>query len=164
MTDRPGMRHALVPGQAAGVPLLLAHAAATCALAGLVWTVQLVVYPAFLAVGPTAAWAAHHQAHTRAIGLVVMVPWAVQGATCALLLLRRPDGVPLPLVLLAGALGLLTVVVTVAVSVPLHTRLGAGYDPALAQRLISTNWLRTAAWTASAAVALVMAHLGSDLA
>ena len=164
MTDAPGMRHALLPGQAARMPLLLAHTAATCALAGLVWTVQLVVYPAFLTVGPTAAWAGHHAAHTRAMALVVMVPWAVHGATCALLLLRRPAGVPLPLVLLAGALGLVTVVVTVAVSVPLHTRLGAGYDPALAQRLISTNWWRTAAWTASAAVALAMAHLASDLA
>ena len=155
------MRHALLAGHAARVPLLLAHAAATCALAGLVWVVQLVVYPAFLTVGPTAAWAVHHQAHSRAMGLAVMVPWAVHGVTCALLLLRRPDGVPLPLVLAAGALGLVTVVVTVAVSVPLHTRLGAGYDPALAQRLIATNWWRTAAWTGSAAVALAMAHLGS---
>ena len=63
--------------------------------------------------------------------------------------------------LAAAGLGLVTVVVTVAVSVPLHTRLGAGFDPALAQRLVSTNWLRTAAWTAAAGVALVMAHLGS---
>lgn len=164
MTDAPGMRHALPAGQAARVPLLLVHAAATCALAGLVWVVQLVVYPAFLTVGPTSSWAAYHQAHGRAMALVVVVPWAVQGLTCALLLLRRPDGVPLPLVLLAGALGLVTVVVTVAVSVPLHTRLAAGYDPALAQRLISTNWLRTGAWTAAAGVALLMAHLGSDLA
>lgn len=162
MTDAPGMRHALLPGQAGAVVLLLAHAAATCALAGLVWVVQLVVYPAFLAVGPTPAWAAYHQAHSRATALTVMVPWAVHGLTCALLLLRRPAGVPLGLVLAAGALGLVTVVVTVAVSVPLHTRLGAGYDPVLARRLLDTNWLRVAAWTAAAGVALVMAHLGSQ--
>jgi hypothetical protein len=33
------------------------------------------------------------------------------------------------------------------VSVPLHTRLGEAYDDETAQRLVSTNWLRTAAWT-----------------
>ncbi|MCW2606237.1 MAG: hypothetical protein JWO60_930 [Frankiales bacterium] len=146
--------------------LLLAHAAATCALAGLVWVVQLVVYPAFLTVGPTPVWAEHHAAHSRAISLVVLLPWSVQGLTCALLLVRRPAGVPLGLALLAGALGLATVVVTAAVSVPLHTRLGAGYDAEVAGRLLATNWLRVAAWTGSAALALWMTalattHLGS---
>ena len=161
MTDAPGMRHVLLPGHDRRVLLLLAHAAATCALAGLVWVVQLVVHPAFLTVGPTPAWAAYHAAHSRAVSLVVLLPWAVHGLTCALLLLRRPDGVPLPLALLAGGLGLATVVVTAAVSVPLHTRLGAGYDPELAQRLLSTNWLRVAAWTGAAALSLVLLDLGS---
>lgn len=139
--------------------ILLAHAAATCALAGLVWVVQLVVYPAFLLVGPTSGWADHHRAHGTAITCVVLLPWAVQGLTCALLLVRRPAGVPPVLALLAGALGLTTVLLTVAVQVPLHTRLGAGYDDAVARRLLSTNRLRVAAWTAAAAVALVMLAL-----
>jgi hypothetical protein len=144
-----------------GVLLLLAHAAATCALAGLVWVVQLVVYPAFLLVGPTPAWAAYHDAHSRGITRAVALPWAVQGVTCALLLLARPDGVPLWVALLAGALGLATVVLTLAVQVPLHTRLGQGWDAALAARLVATNRLRTAVWTAAAAVALVALDLGS---
>jgi hypothetical protein len=138
------------------VLLLLAHAAATCFLAGLVWVVQVVVYPAFLTVGPTPAWAAHHEAHSRGITLVVGPPWAVQGLTCALLLLDRPSGVPLALALLAGALGLATVVLTLAVQVPLHTRLGQGYDAALASRLVRTNALRVVVWTAAALLALVM--------
>ena len=135
--------------------LLLVHLTATAALAGLVWVVQLVVYPSFLLVGRSPAWPALHAAHTRAIGLAVGPPWAVQGIAVAALLVREG---PSPLLLLTGALALATVVVTVAVSVPLHTRLGQAYDDATARRLVSTNWLRTAAWTAGTvcAAALVL--------
>jgi hypothetical protein len=87
------------------------------------------------------------------VAIAVGPPWAVQGVTVAALLLR--DG-PSPLLLLTGALALATVVVTVAVSVPLHARLGEGYDDALARRLVATNWLRTAAWTAGTCCAAVL--------
>ena len=124
--------------------LLVVHALATAALAGVVWLVQLVVYPSFRLVGSTAAWPAVHAAHTRRLTVVVALPWAVQGASLAALLLR--DGLS-PLLVLTGALALTTVVVTVAVSVPLHDRLGEAYDDDVARRLVATNWLRTAAWT-----------------
>ena len=133
--------------------LLQVHLVATAVLAGMVWVVQLVVYPAFRTVGPTAAWSAYHRRHSTAMATVIALPWAVQGLTVALLLLQRPG----PLVLLTAALAAATVLVTVAVSVPLHTRLGDGYDDALARRLISTNWLRTAAWTAGTCCAAVLA-------
>ena len=125
--------------------LLLVHLTVTAALAGLVWVVQLVVYPSFRLVGGGPSWPAFHAAHSRAVALAVGPPWAVQGVAVAALLVR--DG-PTPLLLLTGALALATVVLTVGVSVPLHTRLGQGYDDAVAQRLVTTNWLRTAAWTA----------------
>ena len=37
--------------------------------------------------------------------------------------------------------------VTALVSVPLHRRLSNGYDACAVQRLINTNWLRTAGWS-----------------
>ena len=132
-------------------PLLLAHAASVLVLTGVVWTVQLVVYPAFLLAGPTHAWPAYHRAHSTAITRVVGLPWAVQGATCALFLLD-PD----PLRLAACVLGALTVVLTLAQQVPLHTWLAQGWDEALARRLVRTNLVRTAVWTAAAAVALAL--------
>ncbi len=155
------MRHVLLPGHDRRVLLLLAHAAATCALAGLAVVVQLVVYPAFLLVGPTPGWAAYHRQHSAAITKAVLLPWAVQGATCALLLLRRPDGVPLWCALVAGALGLASVVLTAAWAVPLHERLGAGYDEALARSLLTANGWRVLVWGASALVALLALDLGS---
>ena len=132
--------------------LLQLHLVATAGTAGMVWVVQLVVYPAFRTVGPTPAWEAYHRRHTTAMATVIAVPWAVQGLTVGLLLLRRPG----PLVLLTAALAALTVLVTVAVSVPLHTRLGQGYEDGLARRLISTNWWRTAAWTAGTCCAALL--------
>ena len=133
--------------------LLLVHLVATAVCAGVVWVVQLVVYPSFRLVGGGPSWPAFHAAHSRAMALAVGPPWAVQGVTVGALLVR--DG-PSPLLLLTGALALATVVVTVAVSVPLHTRLGDGWDDALARRLVSTNWLRTAAWTAGTACAAAL--------
>lgn len=136
------------------------HAVAVFGLAGVAWVVQLVVYPAFLTVGPTPVWPAFHDAHARAMTVVVVLPWAVQGGTLALLLLDRPAEVPLRLVLLAAALGLVTVAVTGLESVPLHRRLQP-FDEKLARRLIRTNWLRTGAWTGGAACALAMLLTGS---
>lgn len=131
--------------------LLVVHLAAVGYLTGLVWVVQLVVYPGFRTVGDGPSWSAFHAAHTRAIGPAVGLPWAVQGATLAVLLVHRPAGVPLWLVLVAAALGLATVVVTLVWSVPLHGRLAAYERSARTldgvDRLIATNWLRTAAWS-----------------
>lgn len=140
--------------------LLVVHLVAVSYLTGLVWVVQLVVYPGFRVVGPTPAWQVFHDAHGRALAAVVVLPWAAQGATLAVLLVARPDGVPLPLVLIAAALGLATVAVTVLSSVPLHSRLQP-YDDRLARRLVATNWLRTAAWTAATACAAAMLLLAS---
>lgn len=133
--------------------LLLTHAAACCFLAGLVWVVQIVVYPGFLAVGDTAAWSRVHATHSDRMTRVILVPWAAQGSTLIALLVVRP--VPLPLLLLAAACGLATVVLTATVSVPLHQRLSS-YDEQVVRRLVATNWWRTAAWTVAAGCSLVM--------
>ena len=140
--------------------LLVVHLVAVSYLTGLVWVVQLVVYPGFRAVGPTAAWPAFHAAHGRAMALAVTLPWALQGGTLGVLLVHPPAGVPYGLVLLAAALGLATVAVTAASSVPLHGRLQP-YDPVLADRLLATNWLRTAAWSAGALCAAAMLLLAT---
>ena len=165
LTDAAGMRHVLVVAQDHMVDLdtalLWSHAVVTTALAGVIWVVQVVVYPALRVCGPTPAWPAVHAHHTRAMAAVVTLPWAVQGLTLAALLARRPDGVPVLLLLSTGVLAAATVVVTALWSVPLHSRLAAGYDDALARRLISTNWLRTAAWSGGAVCALTMLGVAS---
>jgi hypothetical protein len=144
----------------AHMALLVVHLIAVAYLTGLSWVVQLVVYPGFRAVGPTQAWADFHDAHGRGMTFAVVVPWLAQGVTVAALLVLRPEGVPLWLLLLAAALAGVTVAVTALSSVPLHSRL-SDYDRVLVDRLIATHRLRTAAWTGGTVCAAAMALLGA---
>jgi hypothetical protein len=141
-----------------GTGLLVVHLVAAAALAGVAWTVQLLVYPAFAQVGPQ-RWAAHHARHSALITRVVALPWVAQGASTLGLLLRPgPGGWPASLAL--AVLALVTVVVTVAAAVPAHTRLAAGVGDDDLRRLLRANLVRTGAWTASAGVAAVLLVLG----
>jgi hypothetical protein len=139
--------------------LTVGNAVATVFLTGLSWTIAVVVYPGFAEVGPTAAWSRFHDAHSRRISYVVGLPWAVQGVTGIGLLFDRPAGVPLWLVLLAGVAAAATVATTVVGAVPVHERLGHGFDPALLRSLLRWHWLRTVAWTLSAGCGVAILQL-----
>lgn len=135
--------------------LVVVHAAAALVLTGLIWVVQLVVYPAFAEVGRD-QWPAYHRAHSRRIAVAVGPPWAVQALSAVGLLITRPPAVPLALVL--GALVCLagTVAATLLLAVPLHGRLARDADPDAVARLVRRNWLRVAAWTGAAGCGLAM--------
>jgi hypothetical protein len=135
--------------------LIIAHLASTLMLVGIIWTVQVVHYPLMALVGEE-RFVAYEAAHAPRMAAVVMVPWATQGATTLGLLVTRPSGVPAWLLALAGVAAAIPVLVTVISSVPAHVRLGAGFDATVHDRLVRTNWARTAAWTAHAPVAVAI--------
>jgi hypothetical protein len=137
------------------VLVVVAHAVATLVLVGVIWTIQVVHYPLFAAVG-TDGFAAYEAAHSTRITALIALPWAVQGLTTVALLLAPPAGQPRWLVWLAAALAVVPVLVTVALSVPAHQQLADGFDAAAHARLVGTNWLRTAAWTVHGAVATAL--------
>jgi hypothetical protein len=64
---------------------------------------------------------------------------------------------------LAG-LALLAVVwlSTALLQVPCHRRLERGFDGAVVRRLVSTNWIRTLAWTLRAMLALWLVVLAGS--
>jgi hypothetical protein len=142
------------------VPLLVVHLAAVWFCVGLVWVVQVLVYPGFRGID-RGRWREQHDRHTRLMAWTVSGPWAVQGVTCAVLLGWRPEGVPFWLAALAGVCGAATVAVTVGVSVPCHRRLSVAYDDAVLDRLVRTNSYRTLAWSAGGVVAVVMVLLAA---
>jgi len=122
--------------------VLLTHAAATWALAGFVWAVQVVMYPLFADTGKD-SFRAYHGRHMLRITFALMPLISVEVITAAWLLiagLRDPwflgSLVPLAFIYVS----------TWAVQVPLHFRLGSGFDAAVLRRLIATNRWRTAAW------------------
>lgn len=123
--------------------LLTAHAAATWALVGLIWTVQLVHYPLFAQVGAN-TFRSYHARHTRQITWIVAPLMAVELITAALLVVR---GAREPWLLASFAPLAFNWISTWRVQIPLHDRLSAGFDAEAHRRLVGSNWWRTAAWS-----------------
>ena len=138
--------------------LLLTHLAATLFMVGLIWFVQIVHYPLFSRVGEE-KFSLYSEAHSRLTGYVVGPPMLLEAGTALLLAFRRPEGVPLYLVLAGLALVAAIWLSTALLQVPRHTTLGSGFDGSAWNGLVRTNWLRTLAWSARGIVVLWMAAL-----
>lgn len=133
--------------------ILGAHLVSTLMMAGLIWTIQLVHYPLFARVGP-AEWVPYHEEHTRRISLLVIPLMCCELATAGWLALQPPPGIPAAAAWVGlGLVGWLWLV-TAAIQVPQHTRLGERYQPELVGKLVAGNWLRTAAWSARGGLAV----------
>jgi uncharacterized membrane protein len=135
--------------------VLLLHAAATLFMVGLIWFVQVVHYPLFAAVGEE-GFARYETLHNRLTTWVVGPPMLVELAAALALVFRRPPEVPGWAAWLG--LGLVGVIwlSTAFLQVPRHQRLTAGFDAAAHGALVTTNWLRTVAWTLRGGLALWM--------
>ena len=141
----------------ANLVVLWLHLSATAFMVGLIWFVQIVHYPLFSEIGrgEFGAYALAHQSRTT---LVVMPPMLVELATALMLAMGSGGSGPV-----AGwGLGLVGAiwVSTFAVQVPLHARLGRGYDARTQRLLVSTNWVRTILWTARLPIAGVLLARG----
>ena len=139
------------------LPLLLCLAA-TFYLVGLIWVIQLLQYPLFAHVG-TGTFLAYHAEHSRRIVLALSVPTLTVFGCDAALFWLRPAAVPLWAVALNFGLTLLFWVVTACVQVPLHGKLGGGFEATLARALVRSNWARTCIWTAQGFLLLWMAAI-----
>lgn len=135
--------------------LLVLHAFGASCMAGIGWFVQTVHYPLF-GYADAQRWTDFHAQHSRRTAWVVSVPWAIQGFSALALLVARPEGVSMPLIVVAVVLAGVTVVSTVALALPAHARLADGRDDDVIAQLVRRNWVRTIAWTAAAAVAAAM--------
>lgn len=135
--------------------ILLAHAAATLYMTGLVWFVQVVHYPLFSR-AERAEFGRFAAEHARRTTWVVGPPMLVEGAAALYLAVRPVPGIPVSwtwagLVFLAGIW-----LSTALLQVPRHGRLGRGFDERAHRELMATNWIRTALWTLRSLLALGM--------
>ncbi|TWT96556.1 hypothetical protein [Neorhodopirellula pilleata] len=126
--------------------LFLLNLLSTWYMVGLIWMVQIVHYKMFDRVG-SEFFVKYAVDHSRLITPIVGIPMLIEIATAAGLMLLAPAGVSRPL--LGVGLGLILViwVSTAALQVPCHERLAGGFDAAVYERLVSTNWIRTLAWS-----------------
>jgi uncharacterized membrane protein len=133
--------------------LVLANLAATLFMVGAIFVVQIVHYPLFDRVG-TEGYTRYQAAHLDLITLVVMPPMLIEMVTAFILAFETPEGVS-PIEMWIG-LALVGVVwfATAFFSVPQHNVLASGFNRAAYEALVSTNWIRTLAWTARGALML----------
>lgn len=136
--------------------LLLVQALSTFGMTALIWFVQLVAYPSFARVDPS-AFAEFHAFHANRTTLVV-APLILAEAFSAAALVLRPE--PYAAIWEAwvglGLVGLLWAS-TAFLQVPMHRTLGAGFERSAWRFLCNSNWVRTLGWSLRSA--LVVAWL-----
>jgi hypothetical protein len=120
-----------------------AHLLTTFAMVGVIWFVQIVHYP-MMAIFDRENFASHEKEHCDRTGWVVVPLMLVEIFTFALLLI---EGIRSNAFLISGLLLGVIWASTFLIQVPLHRRLLGGWNARQHQRLVTTNWIRTAAWT-----------------
>jgi len=135
--------------------LMVVHMAATAAMCGLIWFVQLVHYPLFHMLG-SSDFVRYEKAHQRRTTWVVGPLMAIEaGAAIALVVMRVED---VALALPAVGLALLVVIhtSTLVLQVPAHRALARGHEHRIVSLLVASNWVRTVGWSARTVVAAVL--------
>jgi len=131
---------------------VVGHTAFTLAMFGLMWAVQIVIYPQFRSVGADqfANYAADHGVRiTYALALI----GPAEIVFAAWLWLDTPAALNRSVVFFSGLLLAIGWVSTALWYGPLHGKFSGPYDAELISSLISTNWIRTALWSARALLA-----------
>jgi len=121
----------------------IVHFAACIFMTGIIWIVQLILYPAFAYVDP-AKYKQFHKLHSFRISLLVGPAMLVELATAMVLLFHAwGDWI--------WRFNLATIIViwlcTVFISMPIHNTLSEGFELHKIRKLIRTNWPRTILWT-----------------
>ncbi len=131
--------------------ILISQVASTWAMFGVILVVQVVHYPLFSAVGAS-SFAAYEARHTRRITWIVGPLMLIELISAIALVVTPPTNVSSALP--GMGLGLVVVIwlSTAFLQVPLHQKLAGGFDLSLHKKLLSTNWVRTIAWTLRAVI------------
>lgn len=125
------------------MPLLVIHFAATWALVGLIWTIQVVHYPLLKDVGRE-GFVAYHERHLVLITWVVGPLMLAEVSSAAFLFYLGERSV-----LFGISLGALALIwgSTWFCQVPLYHKLTQGYDAPTIEHLVRANMWRMAGWT-----------------
>ncbi len=134
---------------------LLANAASTLFMVGLIWFVQRVHYPllSHVDVDQQISVGAEHQRRT---GQVVGLPMAVEGVSTLVLLVDQPDQVLWWLPWIGAILLAISLGSTVFLSVPLHQKMVSQPNTEIGRKLVATNWPRTISWTLRGVICIAM--------
>ncbi len=121
--------------------ILLAEIIVTAILTGLIWTIQLVHYPAFHYV-ENDRYVDFANFHTKGITIIVM-PLMFLELGISIYRALNLDFINVVLLIFVILIWLSTFLF----SVPAHNILAGGKDEKVIERLVITNWIRTMLWT-----------------
>lgn len=134
---------------------LLLHLVSTIAMVGIIWFVQLVHYPLFRYIGNDdfPRYLDRSATLSTFVALPVML---IELATAIVLVALQPQLIPANY--LYTGLGLLVIIwiSTLFIQGPKHAALAGGFDLDTLKDLSVTNWIRTFAWSARGAIAVLM--------
>ncbi|MEE2907192.1 MAG: hypothetical protein VX527_05085 [Planctomycetota bacterium] len=130
---------------------LIAQAVSTFGMLGVIWLVQLQIYPLQIYV-PAENFVAYQASHLRRVTFVVGPLMLVEAGTAAWLLFLPLNECGTNLAWIGMGLVFLLWLSTLVLQAPCHWKLERGRDDKVIRRLIRTNWVRTLGWTARAVV------------
>lgn len=133
----------------------VAQLASTLFMTGLIWFVQIVHYP-LLAKAGASEYVDYQRRHMSLTTWVVAPPMLVEAATALLLFFYRPAGVTTAAAAIGVALLGLIWLSTVFFQVRCHDALSRGFEAVAHGRLVTTNWVRTIAWSMRSVLLLAM--------
>lgn len=122
-------------------------------MTGVIWFVQVVHYPLMGSVGRD-QFVAYENRHTVLTTIVVAFPMIIEALTALLLTFTVDSNKSLwwaNLILVGILWGS-----TFFLQVPQHGILSQAFDEVAHQKLVSTNWVRTIAWTIRAGLVLYL--------
>ena len=120
---------------------------------GLIWFIQLVHYPLFNKISRDEETFVSYQKWHQYLTTVVVGPAMVlEGFSAVFMLYYIPADIP-PGALLAGVALVLTIwISTMMFQIPCHGKLLKSFDNKAYRRLVTSNWIRTVAWSCRAAL------------
>lgn len=128
---------------------LLLQFSCTVFMTGLIWFVQVVHYPLMASVGwdRFSTYSQQHQARTT---WVVAGPMLTEACLTIWTVVSNPQLIQKPWYIASSLLLVAIWASTAFLQVPLHQKLGLGFDEHRIHKLVRTNWIRTIAWTGRA--------------
>ncbi len=127
--------------------ILVLQFVSTWFMIGIIWLVQIVHYPLFAHVGQD-SFPAYEALHTRWITYVVAIPMLIELLASGFWIIERDRRISRWIPWVGLGLVLLIWFSTFAFSVQNHNQLMKGFQEEAWRNLVSTNWIRTLAWTA----------------
>ena len=130
------------------------HLLCTHAMIGLIWFVQIVHYPMFDGVG-SEQFTDYQIRHMRLTTYAVS-PFMIGEFITLFWLFSIPEFFSNQLFLISAALFVLIWASTALLQVPCHNRLLKAFESSVHRKLVTSNWIRTIAWSLRGMLLILM--------